>query len=279
MHSGRPAGKLSKNRLFRPILSAIYRYPVKSLRGEAFDALEVGPQGLAGDRRWMLVDREGRFMTQRQLPRMALVQARIAGDAGLRLQAPGMPGIDVAPAAGTRLEVLVWKDRLPAMTASAEADRWLSAFLDSPCRLVYLPDEVRRPVDPTYGQADDRVGFADGFPFLLISEGSLEDLNRRLEQPLPMLRFRPNLVVAGCPPHAEDGWRRIRIGDLGFRVVKPCARCVIPTIDIETAERGPEPLRTLLRYRRRGDKVYFGQNLIHDGPGRLEVGMPVEVVE
>jgi uncharacterized protein YcbX len=278
--SGHLAGKLSKNRVFRLTLAAIYRYPVKSLRGEAFAALDVEPRGLAGDRRWMLVDHEGCFLTQRQLPRMALVQAHIAADGGLSLQAPGMPEIEVAPAAaGDRLEVLVWQDRLPVVPAPAEADRWLSTFMDAPCRLVYLPDEVRRPVDPEYGQPRDQVGFADGFPFLLISQGSLDDLNGRLERALPMLRFRPNLVVAGCPPYAEDGWRRIRIGDLGFRVVKPCSRCVIPTIDLETAERGPEPLRTLLGYRRRGNKVYFGQNLIHDGQGRLEVGMPVEVVE
>ena len=136
-----------------------------------------------------------------------------------------------------------------------------------------------RPVDPDYATEQDQVGFADGFPFLLISQGSLDDLNARLEQPVPMQRFRPNLVVEGCEPYAEDGWRRIRIGASSFRVAKPCSRCIIPTIDIDSAERNPEPLRTLMEYRKRDNKVYFGQNLIHDRQGRIEVGMPVEIIE
>mgnify|MGYP001828911861 CR=1 FL=1 len=136
-----------------------------------------------------------------------------------------------------------------------------------------------RRVDPAFSRATDQVGFADGFPFLLISQASLDDLNRRLAQPVAMLRFRPNLVVAGCEAFAEDGWRRIRVGELEFRVAKPCSRCIIPTIDPSTGQRGVEPLRTLNSYRRRGNKVYFGQNLVHESAGRLAVGMPVEVLE
>ena len=142
-----------------------------------------------------------------------------------------------------------------------------------------LSDGAIRAVDPDYARPADQVGFADGFPFLLISQASLDHLNRRLAAPLPMLRFRPNLVVSGCEPYAEDGWRHLRIGDLEFRVAKPCSRCIIPTIDPTTAQRSAEPLRTLRGYRRRDNKVYFGQNLIHDALGRLEVGMPVEVLE
>lgn len=263
----------------QPTLSALYRYPVKSLRGEAFDTLEVTPRGLAFDRRWMVVDGEGRFLTQRQQPRMALIQARVGADGRLRLQAPGMPDIEVTPAdTDRRMTVRVWDDSLPAAPADAAAGLWLGEILGVPCHLVYLPDDSRRPVDPHYAQPADQVGFADGFPFLLISQPSLEDLNARLERPVSMLRFRPNLVVTGCEAFAEDGWRRIRVGDLSFRVAKPCSRCVIPTIDIETGEKGREPLQTLQRYRRREHKVYFGQNLIHDGPGTLRVGMPVEVL-
>lgn len=260
-------------------LGALYRYPVKSLRGEAFDALEVGRTGLCGDRQWMLVDREGRFVTQRQQPRMALVTTRLAGDGTLHLAAPGMPDLTVVDSGAARTQVLLWNDRLEAVLAGAEAHAWLSEFLALDCRLVRFAEDVSRAVDPAYAGAGDQVGFADGFPFLLISQASLDDLNARLEQPVPMLRFRPNLVVDGCAPYAEDGWRRIRIGDVSLRVAKPCSRCIIPTIDPATGERGQEPLRTLRGYRRRDNKVYFGQNLVHDGTGRLAVGMPVEILE
>ncbi len=263
----------------QPYLSAIYRYPVKSLRGESFQDLQVDARGFAFDRQWMVVDLEGRFLTQRQQPRMALIGATVGEGGVLRLQAPGMPGLDVIPRAAPRQAVQVWDDRLPAALAADEADGWLSRFLGLPCRLVWLPGDVHRPVDPQYARPADEVGFADGFPFLLIAQASLDDLNARLDHPVPMQRFRPNLVVHGCPAHAEDGWRRIRIGGLDFRVAKPCSRCIIPTIDIETGARGREPMQTLLTYRRRDNKVYFGQNLIHDGSGRLAVGMRVEVLE
>jgi uncharacterized protein len=142
-----------------------------------------------------------------------------------------------------------------------------------------MPDDSVRPVDPDYAGPGHRVGFADGFPFLLISEASLDELNGRLTQPVPMARFRPNLVVAGCEAFAEDGWRRIRIGGLAFDLVKPCSRCIIPTIDIATGQRDAEPLRTLMGYRKRDNRILFGQNLVHDGVGLLRRGMPVQVLE
>jgi len=259
-------------------VSALYRYPVKSLAGEAFSSLEVGARGPELDRHWMVVDADGRFITQRQQPRMCLVQARIDHDQALWLAAPGMPEIRVGERLAERLEVRVWDDLLPASAAGPAADRWLSEFLSLPCRLVSMPDDVARPVDPDYADPADQVGFADGFPFLLISQASLDDLNSRLESPLPMLRFRPNLVVSGCDPYAEDSWRRLRIGDLEFQIAKPCSRCIIPTIDPTTAQRSAEPLHTLKGYRRRDNKIYFGQNLVHRGSGRLAVGMPVEVL-
>lgn len=261
------------------ILTSLYRYPVKSLRGESHSALDVTAQGFRCDRQWMVVDADGQFVTQRQQPRMALVAAQVGEDGSLCLQAPGMPDIRVGPATEQRIVVNVWRDTLQAATVDAEADAWLSAFLQHPCRLVQFAPEAVRPVDPGFARPADQVGFADGFPFLLISQGSLDDLNTRLEQPVSMQRFRPNLVVTGCEPYAEDNWRTIRIGPLSFRVVKPCSRCTIPTVDPETGVAGREPLRTLARYRRWDNKVFFGQNLIHDGPGRLEVGMPVEVIE
>ena len=260
-------------------LAGLYRDPVKSLAGQVQQAMSVGPRGPELDRHWMLVDAQGRFLTQRQLPQMALIATRFVDGGVLRLQAPGMPDLAVGAPAGDRLDVHVWRDSLTAVRVGDVADRWLSDFLGVHCHLVELPEDVRRPVDPDFAMPDDQVGLADGFPFLLISQASLDDLNHRLQTPLSMLRFRPNLVVSGCRPHAEDDWQHIRIGDIGFRVAKPCSRCIIPTIDPDTGERGREPMQTLLTYRRRDNKVYFGQNLIHDGVGRLQLGMPVEVLE
>jgi len=261
-------------------LSALYFYPVKSLRGLRLVRAPVDQRGIHHDRHWLVVDAEGRFITQRQQPRMALIQSALT-PAGLRLSAPGMPDLEVAfvPADPAPLSVEIWRDRCLAHSAGDPAGQWLSRFLDLECRLCYLPPESRRGVDPEYAEAQDQVGFADGFPFLLISQASLDDLNSRLPSPLPMTRFRPNLVVSGCEPYAEDNWKRIRIGGITFRVAKPCSRCVIPTIDPETGQKSPEPLRTLNRYRRQGNQVMFGQNLLHDGLGELRVGTPVEVLE
>lgn len=260
-------------------LEALYRYPVKSLLGESFEALDVLARGLAYDRHWMVVDEQGAFLSQRKLPRMSLIAARVDTVGIVRLNTPGMPELVLTACVGGALDVVVWGDSVRAEAAGPEADDWLSRFLGVSCRLVCFAQDAVRSVDPAFSRATDQVGFADGFPFLLISQASLDDLNRRLVHPVPMLRFRPNLVVAGCEAFAEDGWRRIRIGELEFRVAKPCSRCIIPTIDPLTAQRGAEPLRTLNTYRKRGNKIYFGQNLVHEAPGRLAVGMPVEVLE
>lgn len=261
-------------------LAALYRYPVKSLAGEAFGALDVDARGFLLDRHWMVVDAEGRFLTQRELPRMVLIGTHVTEHGALQLRAPRMPDLTVLRhATDARVEVVVWNDTVTAAPSDPAADAWLSDFLDTPCRLVHFPDDSSRAVDPAFAATDDQVGFADGFPFMLISQASLDDLNSRLDTPVPMHRFRPSLVVAGCAPYAEDGWRVLRIGNIRFRVVKPCARCAIPSVDPDTAARGKEPLRTLAMYRRQGSQVMFGQNLVHEGRGRLEVGMAVEVLE
>jgi uncharacterized protein YcbX len=261
-------------------LSGLYRYLVKSLAGESLEQARLDAFGLQMDRRWMLVDREGGFLSQRELPRMALINPRLTSE-GLLLQAPDRTDQAVRRPANEaeRFKVRVWKDQCAAQSADPEADAWLSDYLGQPCRLVYMPEESIRRVDPRYAEPEDRAAFSDGFPLLLISQASLDDLNERLAQPLPMSRFRPNLVVEGCEPYAEDGWRRIRIGELSLRVVKPCSRCKITTVDPYTGETGAEPLKTLAGYRRRGNQVYFGQNLIHEGPGELVLDMPVEVLE
>lgn len=262
-------------------VASLHLYPVKSLRGYAAGSVDVEPCGFAGDRRWMVVQPDGGFLTQRELPAMATIEAR-AKHAGVILMAEGQPSLNVPvpPPSGERREVQVWRDRVPALDAGPEAAAWLSARLGLAVGLVFLDDTRARPVDQLYGQPEDRVAFGDGFPVLLANTASLAALNAALPNPIPMTRFRPNLVVEGAAPWAEDGWQRIRIGTAVFRVAKPCARCVVTTVDQMTGDRPDkaEPLRTLGRIRRAVGGVMFGQNLIPDVPGRIAVGDPVEVL-
>jgi uncharacterized protein YcbX len=260
------------------VVSALYIYPVKSCRGIQVSAWRVAERGFVADRRWMIVDGAGRFVTQRERAELALVHSLISGDA-LQLSAPGLSplSLPLAHEAGELCAVSVWRDQ--AMAAIHEpGSAWFSAYLGAPHSLVYMPESQRRQVNPERARLGDIVSFADGYPFLLISEASLADLNSRLDTPLAMQRFRPNIVVSGCEPYAEDGYARVRLGEISFRGVKRCERCVITCIDPETAERGREPLRTLAQYRLEEQKVWFGMNLIHDGPGLLRVGDSVEIV-
>lgn len=259
-------------------VSALTCYPVKSCRGIDLESAEVSERGLRHDREWMVVDAEGRFLSQRTRPELARVRVALASDR-LLLSAPGMDelAVHLAPAGSANRTVTIWRDTVIAESAGGDAARWFSHLLGTRCELVRMPAGSPRRPDPDRSRRDDRVGFADAFPFLLLSEASLAELNRRLERPLPMDRFRPNIVVAGCAPHAEDSWRTLRIGPVLFRVAKPCARCVITTTDQETGARGPEPLRTLATYRTVDGQVLFGQNLLHEGRGTIRVGDPCEV--
>jgi uncharacterized protein YcbX len=257
-------------------------YPVKALRGYALQASPVAIWGLEFDRRWMVVKPDGRFLTQRELPAMALISAHTTGDA-LTLAADDAEALRVevpAPWAERRL-VEVWSDHVPALDAGPAAADWLSARLGLPCGLVYLDDPQARPVDPAYAMPDDRALFSDGFPVLLTNTASLAALNAALPNPIDMGRFRPNIVMTGAGAWAEDRWRRIRIGEVVFRVAKPCARCVVTTVDQRTGERPDksEPLRTLGRIRRTASGVMFGQNLIPDGPGHIAVGDRIEILD
>jgi uncharacterized protein len=261
-------------------LNGLYVYPIKSCGGVAAGEWYVDERGLRHDRRWMLVDEAGRFMSQRRFPRMALIGARSVPD-GFVVSAPGMPSLEVPlrPPNGKPLRAQIWNDTVDTLTAGGEADRWFGEFLGVRSKLVHMPDESVRPVDPDYGEPGDLVGLTDSFPFLLISEGSLAALNARLAHPLPMNRFRPNLVVEGCDPFAEDDWKMVRIGPITFRVVKPCARCAITTVDQTTAATGREPLRTLATFRREGKKVLFGQNLVHNATGTLRADDPLKILQ
>lgn len=260
-------------------LSEINIYPVKSLAGIALPSSLLDAMGLRYDRRWMLVTPAGKFITQRTHPQMALIRPQLA-DGVLTLTRQGMLDHRVAAASSESptVQVEIWNERVNALHISEQTDAWLTQAIDAPCSLVYFADEEIRPCDPEYAGEGDRTGFADGFPLMLISQASLDDLNARLQQQLPMKRFRPNLVVSGCSPYAEDEWSRIRIGDVVMRVVKPCSRCVITTVDPETGVKGAgEPLRTLASYRMRDNKIYFGQNLVHQQRGTLSVNQAVVV--
>jgi uncharacterized protein YcbX len=259
---------------------------MKAARAVDLDESLVEPWGLAGDRRWLLVDENGRFVCQREEPSLARVVVTYGPAAGtISVSADGRPGHRVAaPAAGAPLlKVTVWSSVVLAAAAGPAADTWFSAYLGRPVRLVYLDDPTRRPVDPDYGRDGDVVSFADGYPLLLTSTGSLGELGRWLaedgELPVPMTRFRPSAVVTGAPPWAEDHWRRIRIGAVPFRVVKPCGRCLVTTTDQITGERGSQPLKMLGQRRRFGQQLVFGQNMIPDTGGVIRVGDPVEILE
>lgn len=258
-------------------LSQLTIYPVKSCAGINLQSSDTSPFGLQYDRRWMLVDNKGVMLTQRQHPRMCLIQPTL--DKGqLSLNAPGMKPLPVHH--GTDLlTVTVWEDQCNALDCGEQAAAWLSEFMGLPTRLVYFPEDEIRQVDLNYAQPGDITAFSDGFPYLLISQASLDALNSRLQTPIEMRRFRPNLVVDGCEAFAEDQWQTLRIGDVQFHRVKPCSRCVIPSIDPHTAEKNPEVVRTLAGFRKTGNRVLFGQNLTASGQGKLHTGMAVSLVD
>ncbi|EKT4522296.1 MOSC domain-containing protein [Pseudomonas putida] len=265
-------------------LSALYRYPVKSGQAQSLEASAVDVLGLQGDRRWMVVEQDnGRFLTQRAWPRLGQLKASYAVDGQLLLETSGQAPltVPVPPADEALRGVTIWRDTLRVPDAGDAAAAWLSELLGKPVRLVHCPEQRARYLPNGYGFNSDRAAFPDGFPLLLIGQGSLDELNRRIGRPMEMLRFRPNLVVSGGEPFAEDGWKRIRIGGLVFRVLKPSVRCILTTLDPATGERSAdrEPLTTLKTFREREGDVLFGQNLAVDGSGELRVGMAVEVLE
>ena len=255
------------------VLSDIYIYPVKSLAGIRLPSWQITETGFKYDRKWMLVDSDRQFLSQRRLPKMALITTALAAGR-LIVSAPGMAnlGIDLSPTTGISLGCTVWYDQVEAWAVSAEADVWFSRFLGIGCRLVYQPSTSIRAVNPNFAKPGDQTAFSDGFPFLLVAESSLAALNQAMQLNFAMTRFRPNLVVSGCDSYAEDAWREITIGNIGFRLPKPCSRCQVPTIDPDTGITGKEPLSTLNRLRKWQNKVYFGQNALHNQCGALAVG-------
>lgn len=269
-------------------LHSIHVYPVKAFRGQSPREAVVEPWGLAGDRRWVLIDDGGKVVTQRQQPRLAVAAAELLPGGGIRLSAPGREPLSVPvpePIGTTTLDI--FGEKVEAVLADAVAHNWCSDYLGAEVRLVHMDDPAtRRPVDPDFARPGETVSFADGYPLLVTTLASLQALNSLIAQgdhphegPLPMNRFRPNAVVSGTAPWAEDDWSRIAIGEVVFRVTKMCGRCVVTTIDQTTAERGKEPLRTLGRHRRFGSQLAFGQNLVPESSRTVRVGDPVTVLE
>ncbi|MFD3719222.1 MOSC domain-containing protein [Streptomyces sp. NPDC058674] len=269
-------------------VQALHVHPVKSVAGTALDEASVEPWGLAGDRRWAVVDSGGAVVTQRQQPRLALARARPAGGDRIELSAPGMADLVVeVPGPASPEPVALFGKKVETVVAAGAAATWFSAYLGVPARLVHLDDPaVRRPVDPDYALPGETVSLADAYPVLITTAASLDALNSLIargdhpaEGPLPMNRFRPNVVVSGAEAWAEDGWRRIAVGDAEFRGVRECGRCIVTTTDQETAERGREPLVTLARHRRIGKSLAFGRHLVPVRTGTVRVGDEVRVLE
>ncbi|WP_330302695.1 MULTISPECIES: MOSC N-terminal beta barrel domain-containing protein [unclassified Streptomyces] len=269
-------------------LHSIHVHPVKAFRGQSPREAVVEPWGLAGDRRWVLIDDGGKVVTQRQQPRLALAAAELLPGGGIRLSAEGREPVNVPvpePVGTTTLDI--FGDKVEAVLADAAAHAWCSDYLGADVRLVHMDDPAtRRPVDPDFALPGETVSFADGYPLLVTTLASLKALNSLIAQgehahegPLPMSRFRPSVVVSGTTAWAEDDWSRIAIGEVTFRVARMCGRCVVTTTDQDSAERGKEPLRTLGRHRRFGGQLVFGQNLVPESPGTVRVGDPVIVLE
>lgn len=264
-----------------PHVQAIYIYPIKSLGGISVDSGIVEEKGFQYDRRWMLINSDGIFVSQRKYPILALLQVGLEEE-GLSVYHKSEPKnkllIPFDSSIEKYVEVTIWDDQVKAQLVGDDFDRWFSQFIGEEVRLVLMPENSHRKVDPRFAVKGESVSFADGMPYLLIGQESLNDLNKRLSNSVLMDRFRPNIVFSGGEAFSEDLWKGIKIGDVDFKVVKPCARCVLTTVDQETGIKGKEPLKTLASYRTVGSKVLFGQNMVSLSSGRIQVGDRITIV-
>lgn len=262
-------------------VSALYAYPVKSMGEIALPEAVIDRFGIRHDRRWMLVDQQGKFVTQRQCAEMVHFKVALSSDELTITDVRDGSSLSVAFASFSveqAMTVTVWRDQCLAWMADQGVNQWITERLGRVCSLVYMPESTQRYVDKGYAKQQETVSFADGFPLLLTTEESLDGLNQHLDQPIEMLRFRPNVVISGGLPWAEDQWQRVRIGGLVFEVAKPCSRCAIPTINRQTAQKEPQVFRVLKTHRAKDGAVYFGQNLLPQGQGVIQVGDEVELL-
>lgn len=257
------------------ILQDIYIYPIKSLGGIQLNTAKLEERGLQHDRRWMLVDESGMFLSQRTHPQMALLQVQLKKDAllvthknnpDLHIEIPMKPETEkVTP-------VTIWEDTVEGQVVSEAVNEWFSEFMAMPCKLVKMPASTQRKLKAKYAVNGESVSYADGMPYLIIGQESLNDLNARLEKPVPMDRFRPNLVFSGGTAFIEDEWKKVKIGEATFKITKPCARCVMTTVDQDTAQKNKEPLKTLASYRTVDNNVMFGQNMLVLTGNSIKIG-------
>lgn len=263
-------------------MSQLLIYPIKSLKGIPIDEAVLSDRGLQYDRRWLLVDENYRFLSQREYSQMALINTAIENDKLVVFyskDACNKYHISLQPVLSSIVTVSIWDDVCEAQLISSLADEWFSDVLKIKCRLVYMPDNSRRVVDEKYAKRNDITSFADDFPVLIIGQSSLDDLNSRLTNRLPMDRFRPNIVFEGADAFEEDRMEHFVINDINFYAVTPCARCVITTINQQTGVQGKEPLKTLSTYRKAGNNIYFGQNVLYDRSGIINIGDKITIVK
>ncbi|MFT5136514.1 MAG: hypothetical protein ACI9XU_000751 [Arenicella sp.] len=253
-------------------------YPVKSANGNAVATMWLDAMGPKWDRRWMVVDANYRFITQRKFAQMCHIKTKLSGD-NLTLSAPGAGSITLDDPSAMAHDVVVWGDTVQAQDCGDVAAQWLSDYLGRSCRLVFMADETRRFVNPEHAKNREIVSFSDGYPILIVSSESLELLNSKLDNDVQMDRFRPNIVVTGCAPHAEDQWKRIKIGEIEMSLVSACSRCIMPSIDQQTGDKNQKVLDALQAYRRCDREIYFGMNAIHHSVGKIKLGDQLTILE
>lgn len=254
-------------------VTGLFLHPIKSCRGIRVDEARVTDRGLEHDRRFMVVDADGTFVTQRTELALARVETKLSAEhVEASVSGFGSVRVPLRDAEGPYRDVVVWRSEVRARAHEA-GSAFFTELLGKPSALVHMPDDVVRGVNPKYGRETDRTSFSDGYPFLLLSQASLDDLTARVGAPMVVERFRTNLLIDGDAPFVEDRMGTFTLGDVRFHGVKPCERCVITTIDPNTLDKGKEPLRTLAKYRRNAEGgVLFGMNLVHDGVGSVRVG-------
>jgi uncharacterized protein len=259
-------------------LTEIHIYPVKSLGGISLSEARLSSKGLDMDRRWMLVSEGGKFLTQRNLPQLALFRTHLH-DSHLTISlGEDKAVVPLGPGQGPLTTTEVWGTPVKVREVHAEISQWFSRHLGMNCVFTVFPEEQHRPINPTWQKHHEEVSLADGYPYLVIGEASLNDLNSRLAHPIPMNRFRPNLVFTGGSPYEEDEWFEFTIGTAQFRGLKPCGRCQVPGINQETGEKSDEPLRTLSKYRRAENEVNFGLHAVGAVEGKVRVGDEIQIL-
>jgi len=261
-------------------VSELFIYPIKSLGGIAVSNAVVTDRGFQYDRRWLLVDSNNKFMTQREFAEMALLQTEILKHGVKVFHKKKRTSITIPfEMEGETITVQVWSDRCKGIVGDKNINEWFTEVLQTNCQLVYMPCTTKRRVDGRYALNEEITNFSDGYPFMTIGQSSLDDLNGRLEEKLPINRFRPNIVFTGGNAYEEDGWAHFTINNINFYGVKLSARCIITTINQDTIKQSKEPLKTLATYRQKNNNIYFGQNLLHHGEGTLHIGNEIKLIE